>query len=58
MIPTTAVEAAAKAAHLSKLTGVQWEDLPNWKKRDRLNEARAALKAAAPHMRDAWESEH
>ena len=40
------VEAAAKAAHVSKLTGVQWDDMPKWKRIDRINEARAALAAA------------
>ena len=40
------VEAAAKAAHVSKLTGVQWDGMPKWKRMDRINEARAALAAA------------
>jgi hypothetical protein len=49
-ISDEAVEAAAEAAHLSKLTGVRWGDIPKWKKTDRLSETRAALEAAAPHI--------
>lgn len=56
MISDEAVEAAAEAAHLSKLTGVRWDDIPQWKKVDRLSEARAALEAAAPYVAaEAWD---
>lgn len=48
MIPDNAIEAAARAAHASKLTGLPWTDLPEWLKRGRLDEARAALAAAIP----------
>lgn len=49
-ISEQAIEAAAKAAHVSKLTGVRWDDIPKWKRVDRLSEARAALEAATPHL--------
>lgn len=50
LIPKEAIEAAAEAVLISKLTGARWKDVPGWKKEGLLDEARAALEAAAPYM--------
>ena len=53
MIPEAAVEAAAKCGYEREL-GVNWDNLRPSVQRGYLDDARAALEAAAPHMRQAF----
>jgi len=62
MIPEAAVEAAARAIHAMWMApdGIGWEGDPDAQEAY-LDEARAAIEAAAPHMlnlakREAWDA--
>ena len=58
MIPDVAVEAAAKCTYEREM-GVNWDGLQSSVKRGYLEDARAALEAAAPHMlAEAWDEGH
>jgi hypothetical protein len=61
-LPAEAVEAAARALYLADRRAApypvaSWDEAPAWERKGYRDDVRAALAAAAPSLREAWETE-
>jgi hypothetical protein len=56
-LPAEAVEAAARALHARHQKRTAWDDLAEYARQRYRDDARAALAAAVPLLREAWETE-
>jgi 2-hydroxychromene-2-carboxylate isomerase len=56
-LPAEAVEAAARALWARRQKWTAWDDLAEYARQLYLDDARDALTAAVPSLREAWETE-
>jgi hypothetical protein len=56
-LPAEAVEAAARALHARRQKRTAWDELAEYARQRYRDDARAALTAAVPLLREAWETE-